>query len=137
MAAITVTREEVQLKVVTGSVSIFQAGEAIEQGMPCYQSDTDGKYYKAYNNATAEEAAATVYAVTPAAAADDYFAGNVTGDRVDSGATLTKGEVYVVGTTAGSIEPLADLTSGEYFRLVGYAVDTSHLQLLFSGSFTI
>lgn len=50
------------------------------------------------------------------------------------GATLTAGTTYYLSATAGGIAPLADITGGPYFVIVGIATSTSVLKLAFEYS---
>jgi hypothetical protein len=109
-------------------VSLERAGEAIDQGMPCYISNSDGKWYKADADNAAKYLAAGI-AMTKAAAADDYFLLQKSG-RCNLGATLTTGEVYVVSATAGKIAPVADITTDWYPCIVGISESTTGNVLL-------
>lgn len=89
--------------------------------------------------------AAGVYVKCQADAADEYEAEGLcvqtvgTGVRFDLlisdpalaiGGTVTKGTAYAVGATAaGTIEPLADIGSGEFMHVIGVAVSSSVLAL--------
>lgn len=44
------------------------------------------------------------------------------------GATMTAGAVYHLSATAGGIAPVADLTTGDYYVLLGVASSTSVLK---------
>lgn len=108
-------------------VSLERAGEAIDQGMPCYLS-TDGKWYKA----DADDAAkynAKGLAMTKSAAADDFVLMQTAG-RCNLGGTLTAGEVYVVSSAAGKIAPVADITTDWYPCIVGISEATTGTVLL-------
>ena len=48
---------------------------------------------------------------------------------LDMGATLVRGTVYVVSTTAGGIAPWADLSSGDYVTILGIATTTAILTI--------
>lgn len=48
---------------------------------------------------------------------------------INLGATLVPGTVYVLSATAGGICPIADLVTGDYVVLIGYAISTSILRM--------
>lgn len=54
----------------------------------------------------------------------------MTGGYLDFGAILTKNTIYIAGATAGSIHPVADIASGWYLGIVGFAISTSRMKLL-------
>lgn len=134
MTVLTITREDVQLKSSSGTVSRYQAGETLTQGQVVYQAASDSKYYKAENADTEEKATATLIVMSPAVL-DEYFLGASTGQSINVGSTLTLGEVYCVGTTAGAIEPIGDLVTSEYQCQVGEATTTTTLRLNFTTPF--
>jgi len=103
-----------------------QAGETITAGMPVYLS-ADGKYYKAANS-SATLAASKGIAVTPGDV-DDYIQ-IVEEGELDMGGTLVLGEGYLVSNTAGKIMPLADLSTGEFPHLLGWATTAGNLKLI-------
>ena len=57
-----------------------------------------------------------------------------TSGKINVGATLTVGETYVLGDTAGAIYPIGDLGSGDYVTYLGYATTTSLLQLMITAT---
>lgn len=110
----------------------IQAGEAITQGQPVYQSTADSKFYRCDADAAATAIAAGI-AMTPAAT-NGYFALAQSGDSpgqalINLGATLTVGQVYVVSTNPGGIAPIADLGSGDFVTILGVATTTALLDL--------
>ena len=107
----------------TTSTQVVQAGEAISQGEFVYKG-TDGKYYKADNTSTTK-ATVTGMAMHPVAA-DDYFI-MVKSGLVSLGTALTKGDIFVISSTAGAIEPIADILTGDYLTQVGYGYDGTDL----------
>lgn len=137
MAALVITAANVAVGASSTKTRNVQAGEAITQGQ-CVYLNTDGKHYRADNNATASAAKAVGIALTPAAT-NGYFLMSVPSDTnatslINLGATLTVGQVYCVGSTAGEIEPISDLVSGEYVCILGVANSTSLLdhQIMYS-----
>jgi hypothetical protein len=135
MAALTITAANVQLMSSTVAYRLLQAGEAVTQGESVYKA-ADQKYYLTLNNGTALQAQAAAIALTPAATSE-YFLAATSGD-IDLGATLTVGETYVVGTVAGTIEPIGDIVGGslEYVTHLGIAsaADTLALDIQISAT---
>lgn len=103
------------------------AGETITQGMPVYISSTTGKAMKADANASAATAVAYGFALNSVSNGQPIDI-QTDGD-INLGATLTPNTAYVVGATAGSIAPIADLTTGWYGALLGIAISTSILRM--------
>lgn len=54
----------------------------------------------------------------------------ITEGDYNPGATVAVGTIYVVGATAGSIAPAADLTSGWYTAIIGIATTTSNINIM-------
>jgi len=124
MAALTITAGSVGVS----SNAIFQAvqvGEAVTHMQPVYLDAATGKYMK-----DDADTADVLRGVTLTAAATDGTAIIATGGDVIPGATLTVGETYVVGTTAGQIVPIGDLASGDWSKIVGVASSASLLSLV-------
>jgi hypothetical protein len=127
MAAVSVTAANVGFGEETVVFQIAQAGEAITQGQTLYRSSADNKLYKADANDTAAKAAVVGIAVTPAST-NGYFL-YVESGLVNVGATLAVGTLYAVGQTAGSIVPVADLTTNDYVTYIGTATTTALLDV--------
>ena len=127
MAAITVTPANVGFGEETVVFQIGQAGEAITQGQSLYRSSSNNKLYKADANDTAAKAVVVGIALTPAST-DGYFLFAESG-LVNVGATLAVGTLYAVGQTAGSIVPVADLTTNDYVTYIGTATTTALLDV--------
>jgi hypothetical protein len=111
-----------------GGGTLVQFAETTTPGDALYRSTSDGKYYLADCD-TEPQAKVAGIAITYGAA-DDYgymFAGQ--SQDINLGATLTSGEIYVVSDTAGNIMPYADLTTGQYLSIIGFAKSTSLLTL--------
>lgn len=110
MAALTITTSSVVP--VSGDFDKVIAGEAITPGQSVYLKSSDGKWYKAQCDGTADEAGATDcgIAVGQAAAAGQYFGVARDGAVVTLG-TGTAGVGYYIGATAGALNPYADLVS--------------------------
>jgi len=111
---------------------VVQAGENLTQGQPVYLKASDGKYYRADANASAEAAKAVGIVLTPASTNGYSVIQEGSGGSVNLGATLTVGETYVVSATAGAIAPIADLTTGDYPCILGVATTTALIQTVYA-----
>ncbi len=132
MADLTVTAANVAIAGEDARIRKVQAGEAVTQGQPCYLKSSDGKYYKADADLSADASAAAGIVITPASA-DGYFVIAESGP-VNVGATLTVGETYAVSATAGGIAPIGDLVTGDYPTILGTATTASKLVLSINAS---
>ena len=131
MAALSQTAANVGIGSAGTSIRKVQAGGSITQGNPVY-FNTDSKYYRTDSNASAVTAKAVGIALTPASA-DGYFVMQEgPGGLVNLGATLSVGETYCVGSTAGQIVPIGDLTTGDYPCILGIATTTALIQTIFA-----
>lgn len=131
MAAISQTAANVAVGSSATRVRVVQVGEAVTQGMPLRLETADSKYYKSDANASAAAAVCDGIALTPAST-NGWVVMALPGAeaQVNIGATLTVGTTYAVSPTAGSIEPLADLTTGSWVTIVGTASTTALLQFV-------
>lgn len=105
--------------------SILQgiAGATITAGQGLYLKSTDGRYYPAECDATAEAATCVGVALNGAAAGQTVgFAG--IGSTITIGATTAKTATYMVSAAAGGICPQTDLVSTNRISIVGWATDT-------------
>jgi len=132
MANLSQTAANVALGSQSTRTRVVQAGEAITQGQPLYLKASDGKYYKADANLSAEAAKGVGIAMTPASTNGYLVMQEGSGGSVNLGATLTVGETYTVSATAGAICPIADLTTGDYPCILGIATTTALIQTLFA-----
>lgn len=137
MAAITVTAANVNIGDLNVRLDRVTGGEAITQGMPVYKSTATNpaKYYKADSNASAAAATAVGIALTACSGDGAYFV-MMSGNEVliNLGATLVVGTTYCVGSTAGQIVPIADLTTGDYPFILGTATTAALLKTAFAGA---
>ena len=126
MAALTITASNVRLESGTVNARVNRTyGEAVTAVQPVYLDS--GQYFKADTSTSTK---ATVVGVS-------LIAGDLNGSsiivpdesKLDLGAILTKGVYYYLGSTAGTIVPYADLTTGEYVTRIGFAESTSVLLL--------
>lgn len=133
MAALTQTPANVGIGSTAARTRAVVGGEAITQGMPVYFNSTNNKYYRADNNLSATAANAVGIAMTPCTGDNQAFViQEGAGVTVNLGATLVVGETYCVGSTAGQIVPIGDLTSGNFPCILGVATTTALMQTLYA-----
>jgi hypothetical protein len=131
MAALSQTPANVGIGSAGTRARTVQAGESVTQGQPVYLN-TDSKYYRADANASAASAKAVGIVMSPATTNGFFLMQEQPGGLVNLGATLSVGETYCVGATAGQVVPIGDLTTGDYPCLLGIAISTSLIQTLYS-----
>lgn len=129
MADLTITAANVQLMATSTQTVTGIYGETVTHAMPVYLSATDGRWYKADADLSATAAAAKGISLTPGAAGEPGII--VTKGKMDVGAALTVGEIYVLSSNAGKICPEGDLSTGENVTILGVAsaVDTLDVQI--------
>ncbi len=127
MAALTVTAANVGVKETGVSLEVVPCGETFTQGQPLYKKSSDNLWYKADSNASSATADAKGVALTPGAASG--YAVIVKAGKYNPGATVTVGQIYCVGATAGEIVPYADLTTGDYVTYLGVGSTSSEITL--------
>jgi len=127
MVDVTVTATEV-LDASDTTVIAGHFGEAVTAGQTVYLKASDGLYWLADADASADTAAAKGIAMNGGAAGQPCEVG--IGGTVDPGFTVTVGTIYVLSGTAGGIAPVADLASGDYVTIVGVGITASSLKLL-------
>lgn len=104
------------------------AGEAVTAGQPVYRAAATGKYFKAdADSATAEVRVVRGIALHAAAANQPLTI--QTGGSLTIGSTVTVAAPYYLSATAGGIMPGADLTTGKYPVLLGFATTTGIIKL--------
>ena len=123
MADVTVVANDVEIQGACGIDARTKAGETLTPGQAVYLK-TDGKYWKA--DAGAILTASAVGITLTDAIADQEVVVARSG-KVDLGATLTVGTVYVVSGTAGGIAPVGDTPSSEYLTILGWATAADEL----------
>lgn len=130
MADITITAANV---VPGAGAQIKQgyAGETIAQGKAVYKSASTGKWMLADSNAATAEVRAATGVSLNAASANQPITVQTKG-RVTIGATLTAGLPYYLSDTPGGICLVADVGAGEYICVIGMAVSTTQLDLVFN-----
>lgn len=132
MADLTITAGSVvpSAAAVTKTVT---AGATITAGMPVYLDSADSDKAKPCDADAA--ATSTIYGIAANGASSGQPVEVVLSDTALAiGATVAVSELYVISGTAGGIAPNADLTSGQYFSVVGWGVSTSAIACNFSFS---
>ncbi|MBB3396871.1 hypothetical protein [Rhizobium sp. BK060] len=108
------------------------AGAAIAAGDIVYlDATTTGKWQLADSDAAAAEArgqTANLGVALNSAAANQPIS-VLTEGPVTVGAVLTAGTAYYLSDTPGKLCPVADITGGDYYTLIGLAASTSVLNV--------
>lgn len=127
MAALTITAASV-VKSTGALVENGIAGATITAGQSVYKDTTTGKF----GLADADGASANIKdgkgVALHGASLNQPLAVQYDGD-ITIGATTVAGTAYVVGTTPGAINPIADLVSTNNVCLLGVAVSTTVIRL--------
>lgn len=127
MSDLSITATAVKKTTTTTLSTQYDAGEAMTAGMMCYLKSSDSKLYKANSSDTTKYAWYGMV-MNQAVAADQPVLVATSGD-ITMGSILTAGEFYFVSGTGGGLQPYADLGSGEYIGLAGYATTATNLKL--------
>lgn len=103
------------------------AGAALTAGMVLYLDSATTTLKPADANLSA--AASTVVGIALHAAAVNQPIVYLTAGNLTTNAVLTAGKVYVLSATdnSGAIAPVADLASGWFTSILGYATTTTNL----------
>lgn len=113
------------------------AGAAIAAGDIVYlDTATTGKWQLADSDAATAEArgqTGNIGMALNSAALNQPIVVQTEG-KVTVGAVLTAGTAYYLSDTPGKLCPVADITGGDYFTLVGLAASTSVLNIDFQYS---
>ncbi len=119
MVALTVTTTQVLPS--TGALYFDGlSGVAITPGEPCYLDASDNRIKLGDANLSAAGATVKGIAVNEADSAEKPIRLQVQGTIIiGAGAAPTQGVIYVLGATAGSIHPAADLATGWYVTILG------------------
>lgn len=104
-------------------------GEAVTAGQAVYLKSSDGKWWLAQCDGTAEEAGSGGVGVALNGGAANQPAAVQTGGLITIGGTVAATLVYVVSATAGGICPIADLVSTNKLTILGYATTTGVIDL--------
>ena len=125
MADLSITAANVEK--VSGRVETGTAGIAITAGQSVWVDTNDDNKVKLADADTITEHALRGVALCDSAA--DQPVTYLVDGVMDLGATLVVNEVYIVSATAGGIAPVADLASGDFLGIVGFATATNRLTL--------
>jgi hypothetical protein len=105
------------------------AGTTITAGQTLYIDTSDSNKLKLADSDSATTAVRTCVGIALNGGATGQPIRYQTGGSLNVGATLTVGTVYVLSDTAGGIMPYADLETGDYPFIIGYATTASNLVL--------
>lgn len=128
MAAITVTASGVSAIVGNTIVDSGISNDTITAGQALYK---DGANSNKLTRASSTSSLATSQAVGVSlhAALAGQIVNFATGGDMNFGSGLTANTALIVGTAAGAIAPIADLTTGWFLTLLGLATTTGILRL--------
>lgn len=104
-------------------------GETVTAGMSVYKKASDGLWYKAQCDGTAEESGTVGLGVALNGGAVGQPAVVAVGGTVTIGATVTVGIIYCVSATFGGICPSADLASTNKVSILGYGATATTISL--------
>lgn len=122
MSAISITATSVA-KGTGASTADGTAGASITAGQAIYLDSTTSTLKLADGDASM--AAAACVGIALHAATSGQPLRYQTGGEMNIGATLTVGEIYVLGTTAGAVNPVGDLANPSYTTILGYGKSAS------------
>lgn len=132
MADLVVTAADVNK--VSGNVAHGTAGATITQGQTVYQKSTDGEWYLAQSDGTAEESGYGVeVGIALTSAADGQPITVQISGEIDPGVAAAIGVIYCVSETAGGIAPMADITTDSYITILGVG-DATNIDLSIQAS---
>jgi len=132
MADLSVTPADVVK--VSGNVKHGTAGATITQGQAVYQKSTDGEWYLAQADGTAEESGYGVeVGIALIAAADGQPIVVQTSGEITPGVAAAVGIIYCVSETAGGIAPIAEITTDSYVTILGVG-DSANIDLSIQAS---
>lgn len=125
MADLTVTAANVvagaNARIVPGT-----AGATITAGQLVYLDATDNKF----KLADADAAASAVLAgIALNGGANNQPIDVQFGGRINPGATVVVGTIYVASSTAGGIAPVSDLGASDYVSIIGVGVTAALIEL--------
>lgn len=126
MADLTITSSSVVK--VTGSTSQGTAGAAITAGDLLYIDTSDSNKLK-LADANNTSLTATIAGIALCDAASGQEVVYQKDGTITIGATVAVGTFYTASQTAGAIADSADLTTSDYFSVVGYGISTTVIQL--------
>lgn len=135
MSALTITATNVLI--VSGTPKTGTLLGTVTAGMALYTDGTRGVFGPSVGAADANSATAAIRTIagvslSGGAVGQPCLYCDTNGDVISFGAILTANTAYIMGaTTAGDINPVADITAGWYYNQLGVAVTTSQMKLAF------
>ena len=124
MADLTITPANVGIVERTAVTRNVQIGESVTAGQALYLKVADGKYWLADCLVAAEANVACIAAT--GGAADDYVVAVFPTSKIDIGATVDVGTIYVL-SESGGIMPAADLAPADYVTVIGVGITTAQI----------
>lgn len=124
MADLTITPANVGIVEKAAVTRTVQVAEAVTAGAALYVVAASGKYGLADVTTSAKQTVAAI-ALT-GGGTDEYIVALFPTSKVDIGATVAVGTIYVL-SAAGAISPAADLTTGDYVSIIGVAITASQI----------
>lgn len=128
MADLTITAASV----IAGASAVIDrthnAGAAVTAGQTVYLDPADATYKLSDNN-SGTAAARVVSGIALNGAASGQPLAVVTNGLVTIGAAVTAGVGYYLSATPGGICPIADLGSGSYPSLIGFAINATQINV--------
>lgn len=128
MVDLTITPANVVLSGTGQNIASGQAGETIAAGKAVYLDSTLKKWMLADSNSATTEARKAIGVALNGASLNQPVDVVVQGAIV-LGATLVAGTDYYLSDTPGGICPRADIGSGEFVCLLGFAASTTVLNV--------
>lgn len=126
MADYTITAANVVPNSTSGNIGV--AGEAIAAGECVYKKTSDGLYYKAQRDGTAEEANVAGIAVCSCSANQPFvFLGG--GTLACGSAFSAAGATISVSANAGKLAPIGDVGTGDFISIVGFSESATVLRI--------
>lgn len=131
MADLSITATNVAK--VAGETETLTAGETITAGQTVYKDTADNNKAK-LADCDDTAAKATVFGIAlNGGASGQPIVVQKTG-KINVGATLTVGEIYVLSGTPGGIAPEGDHATGDYVSLLGVGLTAANLGLRINNS---
>jgi hypothetical protein len=125
MATLTITAANVTPGAIGQKPQVIQAGETITAGMPVYLAST-GKVMKASATLAGKE----VLGIALDGAVLDGFVSVLKAGLYAVGASMSEGESFYLGATAGTIVQFGDLSDDDYVVRLFESTNVSGVALL-------
>ena len=128
MADLTVTAANVvkgsRAKIVSGTY-----GATVTAGQTVYADPADSDRYKLADADSATAAVRATAGIALNSGSASQPADVQEGGRINPGATVVVGTIYVQSDTPGGIMPAADLETGDFVTVLGVGVSASQIDL--------